>query len=278
VDVILTGVIGAIPSPSWNSISIGPLELRAYGLMIALGALVAVMWSQKRLAARGGDPEDIATIAMWAVPAGLIGSRLYHVATDWRSFRGRWEDVPAVWQGGLGIPGGLMAGVLVGVLVARRRGLSMASAMDVMIPTIPVAQAIGRWGNWFNQEVFGRPTDLPWALEIDAVHRPAAHLDATAFHPTFLYEGLWNVALAVVLVRVERLSILRPGYIVALWVFGYGLGRLWVEALRSDAASLIAGVRVNIWMALLAILVGAVVARAGRIPPGERTSGEAVVR
>jgi prolipoprotein diacylglyceryl transferase len=278
VDVILTGVIGAIPSPSWNSISIGPLELRAYGLMIALGALVAVMWSQKRLAARGGDPEDIATIAMWAVPAGLIGSRLYHVATDWRSFRGRWEDVPAVWQGGLGIPGGLMAGVLVGVFVARRRGLSMASAMDVMIPTIPVAQAIGRWGNWFNQEVFGRPTDLPWALEIDAVHRPAAHLDATAFHPTFLYEGLWNVALAVVLVRVERLSILRPGYIVALWVFGYGLGRLWVEALRSDAASLIAGVRVNIWMALLAILVGAVVARAGRIPPGERTSGEAVVR
>jgi len=276
--VILTGVIGAIPSPSWNSISIGPLELRAYGLMIALGALVAVMWSQKRLAARGGDPEDIATIAMWAVPAGLIGSRLYHVATDWRSFRGRWEDVPAVWQGGLGIPGGLMAGVLVGVLVARRRGLSMASVMDVMIPTIPVAQAIGRWGNWFNQEVFGRPTDLPWALEIDAVHRPAAHLDATAFHPTFLYEGLWNVALAVVLVRVERLSILRPGYIVALWVFGYGLGRLWVEALRSDAASLIAGVRVNIWMALLAILVGAVVARAGRIPPGERTSGEAVVR
>ena len=276
--MILTGVIGAIPSPSWNSISIGPLELRAYGLMIALGALVAVMWSQKRLAARGGDPEDIATIAMWAVPAGLIGSRLYHVATDWRSFRGRWEDVPAVWQGGLGIPGGLMAGVLVGVLVARSRGLSMAAAMDVMIPTIPVAQAIGRWGNWFNQEVFGRPTDLPWALEIDAVHRPAAHLDAAAFHPTFLYEGLWNVALAVVLVRVERRSLLRPGYIVALWVFGYGLGRLWVEALRSDAASLIAGVRVNIWMALLAILVGAVVARAGRIPPGERTRGEAVVR
>jgi prolipoprotein diacylglyceryl transferase len=209
--MILTGVIGAIPSPSGNSVSIGPLELRAYGLMIALGAFVAVVWSQKRLAARGGDPEDISTIAMWAVPAGLIGSRLYHVATDWRSFRGRWEDVPAVWQGGLGIPGGLMAGVLVGVLVARSRGLSMAAAMDVMIPTIPVAQAIGRWGNWFNQEVFGRPTDLPWALEIDAVHRPAAHLEAAAFHPTFLYEGLWNVALAVVLVRVERRSLLRPG-------------------------------------------------------------------
>jgi len=246
--------------------------------MIALGVLVAVMWSQRRMTARGGDPEDIAALSMWAVPAGLIGSRLYHVATDWRSFRGRWEDVPAVWQGGLGIPGGLMAGVLVGVLVARRRGLTMAAAMDVVIPTLPVAQAIGRWGNWFNQEVFGRPTGLPWALEIDAVHRPAAHLDAATFHPTFLYEGLWNVALAVVLVRVERRSLLRPGYIVALWVFGYGLGRLWVEALRSDAASLIAGVRVNTWMAIVAIVVGAVVARAGRIPPGERTRGGTVVR
>ena len=276
--MLLSGLIGSIPSPSANSISIGPLELRAYGLMIALGALVAVMWSQRRLAARGGDPEDIATIAMWAVPAGLIGSRLYHVATDWRSFRGRWEEVPAVWQGGLGIPGGLMAGVLVGVLVARRRGLSMATAMDVMIPTIPVAQAIGRWGNWFNQEVFGRPTDLPWALEIEAAHRPAAHLDAVAFHPTFLYEGLWNVVLAVVLVRVERRSVLRPGYVVALWVFGYGVGRLWVEALRSDPASLVAGVRVNIWMALVAIVVGAVVARAGRTVPGERSRGEAAVR
>ena len=276
--MLLSGLIGSIPSPSANSISIGPLELRAYGLMIALGALVAVMWSQRRLAARGGDPEDIATIAMWAVPAGLIGSRLYHVATDWRSFRGRWEDVPAVWQGGLGIPGGLMAGVLVGVLVARRRGLSMATAMDVMIPTIPVAQAIGRWGNWFNQEVFGRPTDLPWALEIEAAHRPAAHLDAVAFHPTFLYEGLWNVVLAVVLVRVERRSVLRPGYVVALWVFGYGVGRLWVEALRSDPASLVAGVRVNIWMALVAIVVGAVVARAGRTAPGERSRGEEAVR
>ena len=276
--MLLSGLIGSIPSPSASSFSIGPLELRAYGLMIALGALVAVMWSQRRLAARGGDPEDIATIAMWAVPAGLIGSRLYHVATDWRSFRGRWEDVPAVWQGGLGIPGGLMAGVLVGVLVARRRGLSMATAMDVMIPTIPVAQAIGRWGNWFNQEVFGRPTDLPWALEIEAAHRPAAHLDAVAFHPTFLYEGLWNVVLAVVLVRVERRSVLRPGYMVALWVSGYGVGRLWVEALRSDPASLVAGVRVNIWMALVAIVVGAVVARAGRTAPGERSRGEAAVR
>ena len=272
----MAGLFGALPSPSANSLSIGPLELRAYGLMIALGALTAVAWSRRRHAARGGDPEDMSTIALWAVPAGLVGSRLYHVATDWRSFQGRWEDVPALWQGGLGIPGGLMAGVTVGVLVARRRGLSMAGAMDVMVPTIPVAQAIGRWGNWFNQEVFGRPTDLPWALEIDAAHRPSGYSEAATFHPTFLYEGLWNVVLAIFLVRIERRGVLRPGYLVGLWVFGYGLGRLWVEALRVDQASLIVGVRVNTWMALAAIAVGAVVTWTGRTaksPAGAGSDG-----
>ena len=272
----MAGLFGTLPSPSANSLSIGPLELRAYGLMIALGALTAVAWSRRRHAARGGDPEDMSTIALWAVPAGLVGSRLYHVATDWRSFQGRWEDVPALWQGGLGIPGGLMAGVMVGVLVARRRGLSMAGAMDVMVPTIPVAQAIGRWGNWFNQEVFGRPTDLPWALEIDAAHRPSDYSEAATFHPTFLYEGLWNVVLAIFLVRIERRGVLRPGYLVGLWVFGYGLGRLWVEALRVDQASLIVGVRVNTWMALAAIAVGAVVTWTGRTaksPAGAGSDG-----
>ena len=272
----MAGLFGALPSPSANSLSIGPLELRAYGLMIALGALTAVAWRRRRQAARGGDPEDMSTIALWAVPAGLVGSRLYHVATDWRSFQGRWEDVPALWQGGLGIPGGLMAGVMVGVLVARRRGLSMAGAMDVMVPTIPVAQAIGRWGNWFNQEVFGRPTDLPWALEIDAAHRPSGYLEVATFHPTFLYEGLWNVALAVFLVRIERRGVLRPGYLVGLWVFGYGLGRLWVEALRVDQASLIVGVRGNTWMALAAIVAGAVVTWTGRTtksPTGAGSDG-----
>ncbi len=264
---------GAIPSPSGSSLAIGPLELRAYGLMIALGAYTAVLWSQRRLRARGEDPEVVSAIALWAVPAGLVGARLYHVATDWRSFRGRWEDVPAVWQGGLGIPGGLMAGVVVGVLVARRRGMTMGAALDVVVPTLPVAQAIGRLGNWFNQEVFGRPTDLPWGLEIDAAHRPAEHAAAATFHPTFLYEGLWNVALAVVLVRVERRKVLRPGYLVALWVAGYGLGRLWVEALRADAASLVAGVRVNTWMALLAIVVGGVLALRGRAGTGRTGDG-----
>jgi prolipoprotein diacylglyceryl transferase len=178
--------------------------------------------------------------------------------------------VPAVWQGGLGIPGGLAAGVVVGVLVARRQGISMGGVLDAMIPTLPVAQAIGRWGNWFNQEVFGRPTDLPWALEIDAAHRPLGYSGAATFHPTFLYEGLWNLALAWVLVRVDRRGVLRPGYLVGLWVCGYGLGRLWVESLRIDHASLLAGVRVNVWTSLVAILVGGAVALAGRDRMGAR--------
>lgn len=263
--VRVEALFGAIPSPSRNSLTIGPIELRAYGLMIALGVFVAVVWSQRRLATRDGDPENISAIALWAVPAGLIGARFYHVLTDWKSFRGRWQDVPAVWQGGLGIPGGLVAGVLVGVLVARRRGMGMGSALDVVVPTLPVAQAIGRFGNWFNQEVFGRPTDLPWGLEIEAAHRPPEYVAMATFHPTFLYEGVWNVALAAALVRVERNGLLRPGYLVALWAAGYGLGRLWVEILRVDAASLVLGIRVNIWMALLLIVFGAVGALRGRV-------------
>ena len=259
--------LAAIPSPTGSSFYLGPLELRAYGLMIALGALVAVWWSQKRWLTRGHSPDDISTVALWAIPAGLIGSRLYHVVTDWRSFRGRWDDVIAVWQGGLGIPGGLIAGVLVGALVARHRGLKPEAVIDAMIPTIPIAQAIGRWGNWFNQELFGRPTDLPWALEIDLTHRPADYLAETTFHPTFLYEGLWNLGLAVLLVRVEKAQVLKPGRVVGLWVLGYGLGRLWVESLRIDQASLIAGVRVNIWVSLLAVLLGAIVTVTGRREP-----------
>ena len=260
-------MIGSIPSPPGGSLQLGPLEFRAYGLMIALGALVAVWWSQKRWKTRGGAIEDISVVALWAIPSGLVGSRLYHVATEWRSFRGRWEDAVAIWEGGLGIPGGLVVGVLVGMLVARRRKLDVTAVLDTMIPTIPVAQAIGRWGNWFNQELFGRPSELWWALEIDPLYRPVDHSGEATFHPTFLYESLWNLALAALLVRVERSGALRPGRVVGLWILGYGLGRLWVETLRIDHASLITGVRVNIWMSLMAVIVGAVVTLTGRQAP-----------
>jgi prolipoprotein diacylglyceryl transferase len=245
-------ILASIPSPSDNSIKIGPLELRAYGLAIALGVVAAVWIARRRWAARGGDPDDISRIALWAVLAGLIGARLYHVITDHQRFEGRWLHAFAVWEGGLGIPGGLIAGVLTGAYVAHRRGLPVAQLLDVVAPALPVAQAIGRLGNWFNQELFGRPTDLPWGLEIDPAHRPAGYLNVTTFHPTFLYEALWNLALAGGLVLWERHHPgSRPGRLFAMYVAGYAVGRAWVEALRIDPATRLFGVRWNIWMSAI---------------------------
>jgi prolipoprotein diacylglyceryl transferase len=256
--VTLSLLNGSIPSPSGDALSIGALQLRAYGLAIAVGVLVAIWIAQRRWAARGGDPGDISSLASWSVIAGLIGARAYHVLTDYQRFQGRWLDVVAIWEGGLGIPGGLLAGVFTGVVLARRKGLPAAELLDVVAPAIPVAQAIGRLGNWFNQELFGRPTSLPWGLRIDSEHRPSGYEQVATFHPTFLYEALWNLALAGFLVLYERRRPHgRPGRLFALYVLGYGLGRLWVEALRIDAATRIAGVRVNIWVSILAV-VGAV--------------------
>ena len=247
-------LVGAIPSPPENAIGIGPLQLRAYGLAIAFGVLVGVWVAQRRWAARGGNPADISYLATWSVIAGLIGARAYHVLTDYDRFQGRWLHAFAVWEGGLGIPGGLLAGVVTGVVLARRRGLPAAQLLDVVAPAIPIAQAIGRLGNWFNQELFGRPTNLPWGLRVDVAHRPDSYERFATFHPTFLYEALWNLALAGLLVLYERRRPgAPPGTLFALYVGGYGLGRLWVEALRIDDATRLAGLRVNIWVSLLAI-------------------------
>ncbi len=250
-----SAVIASIPSPSRSSISVGPLELRGYGLMIALGVVAAVWLARRRWAARGGLPDQISQIALWAVPAGLIGARAYHVLTDWKRFHYEdgWVEAFAVWKGGLGIPGGMAAGILAGVWVARRQRVNLPDVIDAVVPALPLAQAIGRLGNWFNQELFGSPTDLPWGLEIDRAHRPVEHLQAETFHPTFLYESLWNLALCAALLALDRRRVLRPGALLAAYVFGYGLGRLWIEAVRIDEASLIAGVRVNIWMSLALI-------------------------
>lgn len=265
----LSSLLSTIPSPERNSISIGPLELRAYGLAIAVGVLAAVAIARRRWAARGGNPDDIVAIGMWAVPAGLIGARLYHVITDWQRFQGRWWHAFAIWEGGLGIPGGIAAGVLVGTWVARRRGLPVVQLLDVAAPALLVAQAIGRLGNWFNQELFGRPTDLPWGLEIDPANRPAEYVEFATFHPTFLYEALWNLALVGVLLAVERRWHPRPGQIFAGYVAGYAAGRLWVESLRIDPASLILGVRVNIWVSAVLLLsaLTVLIARARRPAP-----------
>jgi prolipoprotein diacylglyceryl transferase len=255
--------VAAIPSPAGDSIHLGPFELRAYGLMIALGVLAALWIAQRRWAARGGDPADISAIAVWAVPAGLVGARLYHVVTDLHRFEGRWWHVVAVWEGGLGIPGGIAAGVLAGVVVARHRGLPVPVLLDAVAPALPVAQAIGRLGNWFNQELYGRPTDLPWALRIDPIHRPAGMTEIATYHPTFLYEALWNLVLAAVLVWVGHRCHPRAGQLFAGYVAGYAAGRLWVEALRIDPATELLGMRVNIWI-MLVVFVAAIAVLAVR--------------
>ena len=237
-------------------------------MLIAIGAFSAIWLGQKRWAERGNDPEDIATIAMFSIPAGVIGARLYHVATDWPTrFSGEpISSIFKIWEGGLGIPGGMAAGILTGIAVAKHRGINIKSVLDAVVPGLPLAQAIGRWGNWFNQEVFGRPTDLPWGLEIDANHRggiPEEFADVEqfpTFHPTFLYEGIWNVALAGVMLWVDRKGWLPRGRLIAVYLFGYGVGRLWIETVRIDAATEIAGLRINIWMSIALILGGLVIA------------------
>ena len=248
-------MLASIPSPSESVLELGPLTIRAYGLMIALGVVAAVWIAQRRWAARGGDPDNIATIAMWAVPAGLIGSRVYHVLTDWRFDEG-WAEPFKIWEGGLGIPGGMAAGVLVGLWVIKRNGWDRASMLDAVVPGLPLAQAIGRWGNWFNQELFGGPSDLPWAVEIDAdLAAEAGHPGVETFHPTFLYESLWNFGLTVFLIRLDRTGRIRRGWLLAVYVVGYLTARLWLETVRIDPATEVAGVRINIWMSIIGIAI-----------------------
>ena len=239
-------MLAYIPSPSSNHW--GPFHF--YGLMIALGVFAAVEIASRRWRARGGDPDDMWAIAIWAVPAGLIGARIYHLITDWKTYiPNNLGGMIKIWDGGLGIPGGIIAGVGVGLYVAHRRGMRLSPGLDSVAPGMAVAQAIGRWGNWFNQELFGRPTTLPWGLRIDEAHRPVQYLHYATFQPTFLYESLWNLALAGALILIDRRRVVRPGRIFALYIGGYAFGRFFVELMRSDHASQIFGIRVNVWVA-----------------------------
>jgi prolipoprotein diacylglyceryl transferase len=255
----VTDLVASIPSPSSGSISIGPLDLRAYGLMIALGVIAAV-WLLGRMLERKqvGTADDASSIGVYGVVAGIIGARLYHVATDWERFSDDLGAIPKLWEGGLGIPGGLLFGVFAGMWQAKRRGIPPLVVLTCAAPAIPLAQAIGRWGNWFNQELFGRATDLPWALEIDDDHLPAGYESGTTFHPTFLYESLWNFALAGLLLWIDRRFRMGPGRLFAVYLMGYGAGRFWVEGLRIDPADEIAGLRFNQWVALAAVVAGAI--------------------
>ena len=250
-------MFASIPSPSWSSLSIGPIELRVYGFLIAVGVVLAVRRLGRGLERfKTGGSEAAASISIWGVGAGLVGARLYHVVTEWDRFSGNLSEIPKVWHGGLGVPGGVLLGTIVGVLRARSFGISTAETLHAAAPAIPLAQAVGRWGNWFNQELFGRPTTLPWALRIDDDHLPAAYESGTTFHPTFLYESMWTLGLSLWLVRLSGSPRFAGSRLFALYVSGYGLGRLWIEGLRIDDASVIGGLRWNQWVAIAAIVGG----------------------
>lgn len=264
----------SIPSPGSDSLDIGSLELRAYGLMIALGVLAAAWLFHRRFTQRGHSPELASSTTVWAVIAGLIGSRIYHVITDWKTYQDNWGEVWQIWKGGLGIPGAVIAAAAVMWVYARQKGIPLSDIADSVAPALPLGQAIGRWGNWFNQELYGRPTDLPWALEIDPENRRRQYLDDETFHPTFLYECVWNLALVGVLLWVGKRFTLKPGRLFGLYVLGYSLGRLWIEFIRVDFASELAGVRVNIWLMLALIIGSAVYLLRGRGDDGAEESEE----
>ena len=250
-------LIASIPSPGSNAIHLGPLQLRAYGLMIALGVLAGVWLTGRRMEAKGvGTTEDMSAVALWAVPAGVVGSRLYHVITDWKSFRGDWWRAFKIWEGGLGIWGGIALGVVVGVWAARKRGVGAASILGCAAPALALSQAVGRWGNWWNQELFGKPTTLPWALRVSPSRTlESGYPPGTTFHPTFLYESLWNLALCGVLLLVDRRFKPKPLRLFAMYVAGYTFARFFIERLRIDFASKVLGLRVNEWVSAIVFLV-----------------------
>jgi prolipoprotein diacylglyceryl transferase len=240
-------LLASIPSPSNPFVfHLGPLAPRWYGILLAAGILLAILITRRQLELRGRDPALAGQVAVWAVPCGVVGARLYHVATDWSAFSGHLENIPLVQQGGLGIYGALLGGALGAVIGARRAGVPLLVILDCAAPGVALAQALGRFGNYFNQELFGGPTSLPWGLEIDPEHRPPQYLDDSTFHPTFLYESLWNLLVMGVLLRVaRRWRRLAPGYVLALYLALYSLGRFFVEGLRVDPAHELGPLRLN---------------------------------
>jgi prolipoprotein diacylglyceryl transferase len=244
-----------IPSPSRGVLHLGPIPLRGYAFCIIIGVFVAVWLGNKRWIARGGRAGTVADIAVWAVPFGLVGGRLYHVITDYELYfsAGRdWVDAFKIWEGGLGIWGAIALGAVGAWIGCRRRGIPLPAWADALAPGIAVAQALGRWGNWFNQELYGRETHVPWALHITS---STGGRVPGYYHPTFLYESLWCIGVALLVIWADRRFTLGHGRAFALYVAAYCVGRAWIEYMRVDDAHHILGLRLNDWTALVVFLL-----------------------
>jgi prolipoprotein diacylglyceryl transferase len=244
-------VLASIPSPDTGTIDLGPLQVHMYGLMLLLAIGACIGLTGVRYVRRGGDWDLVLRVAVWGVAAGIVGARAYHVATSWSEVPDEWWGPFAVWKGGLGVWGGIAAGCLVGAFIVRRSGASVPVMMDAVAPGLLVAQGIGRLGNWWNQELYGDPTDLPWALEIDPEHRIAGYEGSETFHPTFLYELIYDLLMAGVLLLIDRFFRIRPPALFALYVALYCFGRFWEELLRVDPSHELGPLRLNAWVSIV---------------------------
>jgi prolipoprotein diacylglyceryl transferase len=284
--VLTARLVTYLPSPSTNGISIGPLRLHLYGLLIAIGVAAAAWLAQRRWEARGGEPGTMTRLAIWAVPAGLIGARLYSVITSWQADTGgHWYRAFGIWQGGLGIWGGIAVGVPVGLLAARHYQLDWRAALDSAAPALALAQAVGRWGNYFNQELYGNPSRLPWAVKIahpvhcSSVTACAAYPPGvTTFQPTFLYESLWDLACVALIILAERHLSIRKGYLFYVYAAVYTIGRFVTEHLRVDEAHRYLGLRLNDWTSIVVFAAAlAILATRGRAGAGTPTVRSPVI-
>jgi prolipoprotein diacylglyceryl transferase len=253
---IVLAPLAAIPAPPISGFSLGPLNVRFYGVLIAFGAYLALRWTVRRYERMGGDPQLAESAALAAILVGFLGARIGYVLPRLDTFIDRPLEILAIWQGGLALFGGLTAGTLAVIVVTRRGGGDIPRMADAVAPGLPLAQAIGRWGNYFNQELYGRPTDLPWGLEVEPRFRRPVVAGSETFHPTFLYESLWNIGLVLVLLRLDRRRTLPRGALILVYTVGYGIGRFLVELLRIDTIERYAGLSRNNWLALLLVVVG----------------------
>jgi prolipoprotein diacylglyceryl transferase len=251
-------IVASIPSPHTGIINLGPLHIHLYGLTLLVAILACVWLTTVRWKRLGGDPDLVIRVAVWGVAFGVVGARAYHDITSWSEVPNpKWKGVFEVWQGGLGVWGGILLGTLAGWAVVRRAGVSFAPFMDAAAPGLLLAQGIGRIGNWWNQELFGKPTSLPWGLKIDAAHRPVQYIGNATFHPTFLYELIWDVVGVLLLLWVARRWRIRPPGLFALYVAYYCFGRFFEELLRVDPSQHFAGLRLNAWVSIVCFVVAA---------------------
>ncbi|HEX2901830.1 MAG TPA: prolipoprotein diacylglyceryl transferase [Jatrophihabitans sp.] len=268
-------VLAYLPSPSINGVQLGPIHIHFYGLMYVVGILAALWLAKRRWQARGGDPALIEEVGLWGVPAGIVGGRIYFDITTPSQMPHHWWGPFAIWDGGMGIWGGIALAAVIALWRVRRRGLPFGPVMDAVAPALLVAQGFGRVGNYFNQELFGGPTKLPWALRIDPGHRPPGFEHYTTFHPTFLYELLFDFAWAGAIAWLGNHRNIRPPGLFALYVMGYSAFRIFEESLRVDFSVHILGLRLNTFVSAALALAGLIWFVASQRAPRQDSAAEA---